>query len=119
MEDKKKYFLPCADDDGKPMCFMCGEYFTTMKSLYGHMKDDHSDSHWREILPLEPSNSVIIVCRTLLDGSSSSSDQFENEQDSLDHHDEVVDLMESLPRWTVNGRRGRPAALAQNDGRVV
>lgn len=99
-QDKKKYFLPCANDNGKPTCFMCGEPFPTMKDLYGHMKDDHSDSHWRQNLPEEPSNSIIIVCHTLL-SLSPTSDQSDNEKESFDTHNEVVDLSANLPRWTV------------------
>lgn len=106
MKPKKKFILPCADDDGTPMCFMCREYFPSIKSLYHHMKR-HSNSDWREILPLEPENSTVIACYTLL--SVLDSYQFDNDEKGCDHRSEEVPMMEEFPRWTMIGKRGRPA----------
>ncbi|KAJ9562703.1 hypothetical protein OSB04_007863 [Centaurea solstitialis] len=83
-----------------------------MKSLFLHMSR-HSDSEWREILPEDIRNAVVIVRRTLFpvsvasDSSESESDDgLESDDDGGDH--QVVDLTKFPPAVKKTGKRGRP-----------
>ncbi|CAI9304462.1 unnamed protein product [Lactuca saligna] len=120
---KHRYYLPCADDDGNPNCYMCGVNFSSMKFLYHHMLL-HTDSDWLDILPPEPLKSIVIVCRSLLPTMLSNFDTLDedlkfndekgfNDDDGENQNDEILDLMKFLPPWKVTDRRGRPAVVGK------
>lgn len=61
----ERYYFPCANDDDIPTCFMCQHSFSSIKSLYDHLKR-HPDPRWRAILPPDLHNATVIVRHTLL-----------------------------------------------------
>ncbi|KAI3769086.1 hypothetical protein L6452_00185 [Arctium lappa] len=98
---------------------MCGESFSSMKSLFRHMRR-HRDRHWHNILPLDPRNATVIVRRTLLpispisDLSDSDSLKLNDHEDGCIRVGEVVDLTKFLPA-VKTGKRGRPAVKVGGD----
>ncbi|CAI9304463.1 unnamed protein product [Lactuca saligna] len=118
MEEKKRFYLPCADDDGNPNCYICGANLPSMKFLYHHMLL-HTDSDWFDILPSEPLKSTVIVCRTLLSIiTSRNSDPLDddlkvNDDKGFNDDGEIVDLTKFLLSWKLTGKRGRPAVTGR------
>ena len=78
IQEQQRYYFPCANDDAKPTCFICRQFFRSIKSLFDHL-NAHSDSDWGDVLPPQPTAAVVKVRRTLLPnvtGSPSSGDQY-------------------------------------------
>ncbi|KAK1440160.1 hypothetical protein QVD17_05985 [Tagetes erecta] len=115
--EKSRRVLPCADDDGNFMCFICNKYLPSAKKLYHHMSDECYLS-WPKILPEEKDLkhcSKIIIQYTFVDPIPSYS---HDDEDDSDVGRDAVDLTKVLPQWNVTkNKRGRPSVLlhSKND----
>ncbi|KAI3810120.1 hypothetical protein L1987_19729 [Smallanthus sonchifolius] len=110
MEESKssRLILPCANDDGNFMCFICRRSLPSGKTLYKHMRSKPCYSEWENVMP-EPKKlincSTVIVRYTLSTpiptDSDQSSDLTINEQECSTHD---ADLIKFLPEWNATGQ---------------
>ncbi|KAK7386800.1 hypothetical protein VNO78_27136 [Psophocarpus tetragonolobus] len=90
---------------GSPTCSLCGKSFSSMKSLFGHLRS-HPERVRRGIQP--PPNSI------LNNGASCSN----STSSSTLSDDSAVDLSQALRGWSVTAKRGRrsPCSSKSNSG---
>ncbi|KAI3810146.1 hypothetical protein L1987_19756 [Smallanthus sonchifolius] len=95
---RSRLILPCANDDGNFMCFICHECFPSAKTLYNHIRSNPCYSHWESVLP-EPKQ--LINCTTVIVRYTLSTpiDLTINKQDCSTRH---ADLTKFLPEWYVS-----------------
>ncbi|XP_047337102.1 zinc finger protein ZAT4-like [Impatiens glandulifera] len=97
----------------KPICFVCGKNFPSMKSLFGHMRC-HPERQYRGIKPPAENMNIKIKNTMTTDHSSSSSFDETGYSDekvlincNVDQHESHDLIMLSVLRWPVTGKRGR------------
>ncbi|KAI3675693.1 hypothetical protein L1987_85285 [Smallanthus sonchifolius] len=123
---RSRLILPCADDDGNFMCFICRRSLPSGKTLYKHMRSKPCYSEWESVLP-EPEkliNCTTVIARYTLStpipsDSDPSSDLTINEQECSTRD---ADLTKFLPEWNATGqarnKRGRSNLVVSSAKKV-